>query len=388
MYGNVRNPMRLFYGSIIAFFLVAVEPLVATPAVPCHASESLRLNATHNQFDGSSTGMRYRLHAPSPGVLAVEVLSPSSDLERAEVFLMDNCAYRGEVLASASVLHEIPGGLLLSVDSPGTVWIEVKPRNPLLPLPTFRVHTAFSREREEVDERTWPGADPPQECLGEATPITGDHLAGDHSVILTEIVDERDCDVLELTAEVGGLAWIEAEGAELKGQLFHGATCASGARVTEGELGSGQRLTALLQPTTYRLVIDSNGDGVGSYDLKLRFYDLCSSVATDDHGDTALCATPIELGGRIEGELKGKEWGDEDFFTFQLDESQTLAVVGSEGTQVSLFDSTGRRLFENRLCGGNHPFQVAGRLPPGRYHVRVESVLPSMNTYMLSVESL
>lgn len=125
------------------------------------------------------------------------------------------------------------------------------------------------------------------------------------------------------------------------------------------------------------------GAGVG-FDLS----ESCAwQIAEDDHGDSALCATPLSMGS-IRGTLQGgglhrRNRRDVDMFRFELPESEDgswwqvdlrLSFPGGSAQEVmgNLIDDRGNRLGFQRSSREVSGFRFARALAPGTYFLRVE----------------
>ncbi len=120
-----------------------------------------------------------------------------------------------------------------------------------------------------------------------------------------------------------------------------------------------------------------------------RFRGACGALAADDHGDTFLCATPLELGGEVKGEI-WNVWGDdEDLFVFQLDELTTVRVEATaDGAAFGgLYDRYGHRLHV-RTRNDDAGWRLVTTLAPGPYSLRLTGKDGLGGGYRLSVETV
>ncbi len=116
---------------------------------------------------------------------------------------------------------------------------------------------------------------------------------------------------------------------------------------------------------------------------------MCRSGEVDDHGDTVACATTLDPGDALTGEI-WNDWGDDqDFFAFRLTELQTveIATTGWTDTFGSLYDRSGHRLATDDDGGSGDNFRIAKTLTPGWYYVRIEGRQRSEGAYALSVNA-
>ncbi len=97
---------------------------------------------------------------------------------------------------------------------------------------------------------------------------------------------------------------------------------------------------------------------------------LCSSLTSDDHGDTFACASTASFEQPSQGALWAGETGG-DMFTFWFDERSTIiAEARGDGPQpkLAVFDSHGQRLDRPSGQAGS---RWVGTLTPGQYFVEV-----------------
>lgn len=117
--------------------------------------------------------------------------------------------------------------------------------------------------------------------------------------------------------------------------------------------------------------------------------ELCPPAEADDHGDTALCATWLPLGGEAAGTLGNAFGDDEDYFLFVLEDQATVAIelVAGEASFGILYDERQQRL---SACDGRRPAgsRLVRTLGPGRYFVRVGSANGAEEPFLLRVSRL
>ncbi len=117
---------------------------------------------------------------------------------------------------------------------------------------------------------------------------------------------------------------------------------------------------------------------------------LCRDHDFDDHSDNLLCATPVELGGSIPGEIDNG-WGDDhDVFVFELSAVRSVQIEtsGEVDTFGGLYDRRGQRLAATHGGGDNANFRLAKTLQPGLYFVRVEGAAWSRGAYALTIDTV
>ncbi len=112
----------------------------------------------------------------------------------------------------------------------------------------------------------------------------------------------------------------------------------------------------------------------------------CVLDASDDHGDTPGCATPLVAGQVLAAEL-GNGWGDDvDVFAFTLRRARTvrLETRGGIDTLGTLIDRFGHRLATDDDGGTDGGFRLVRVLAPGRYFLRVEGSGGAEGAYQLA----
>ncbi len=119
--------------------------------------------------------------------------------------------------------------------------------------------------------------------------------------------------------------------------------------------------------------------------------ELCRQVRRDDHPDVLPCATRLELGRSVAGEI-ANAWGDDpDVFAFELAAPETVRLwLASEAeTAVSLYDSRGRRLaLAGEGTSGAPAWRRVTTLGPGSYFLRVQGWQGAGGAYELEVMAL
>lgn len=120
---------------------------------------------------------------------------------------------------------------------------------------------------------------------------------------------------------------------------------------------------------------DSPKDKQGPWDLTeaSALAPPCRAAQTDDHGDTARCATWLsELPAEASGEIINPTQDDEDVFGFDLDTAGRVQILLDSKADLGLMleNALGQRLIvDGGACGPQN--RLAMILLPGRYVVRV-----------------
>ena len=93
----------------------------------------------------------------------------------------------------------------------------------------------------------------------------------------------------------------------------------------------------------------------------------------DDHGDASACATVLQLGAPVAGEIELDD--DEDWFRLDLSEAASVAIytTGDVDTVGSLHGESGTRIASDDDGGDDTNFLIESDLSMGAYYIRVVS---------------
>jgi Bacterial pre-peptidase C-terminal domain len=192
-------------------------------------------------------------------------------------------------------------------------------------------------------------------------------------------VDEWDGDVLLIFTPLPGVIEIEGIGDGAESSLYTYGGTGSHPLVDSAYVGTGQGELQAILPAGYHCIEVAPGPGADDEDeieIAASFTDACHLGDPDDHGDSFLCATPIDVDDTASGEISASS--DHDVFTFTLTSTATLAIESTGATDVaaSLYDDQGVLLEADDNDGPNDGvnFQIVRSLSAGRYYVRIEGV--------------
>lgn len=118
---------------------------------------------------------------------------------------------------------------------------------------------------------------------------------------------------------------------------------------------------------------------------------LCQEVRRDEHADVFACATPLDLGLPIAGELSNPWGDDQDVFVFRLTSPETVRLWFSSELEASvgLHDARGQRLaLAGEAADGLSTLRRVKTLSPGVYFVRVQGWRGAEGAYELEVATL
>ena len=200
-------------------------------------------------------------------------------------------------------------------------------------------------------------------------------------------VDEWDGEVVKVVTPLPGVLEISGDGDPAQSSLYTAGDGETHPLVDSASLSTGSRTLSAIVPAGVHCIQVAPADGsTGDFEVSATFTDVCHLSATDDHGDSFLCATPIALAGSDSGEiLSATEAPDLDMFTFELTTATTVTIASSGGhVSGALFDSTGAPVAADNTGLANSTFSLANQsLAAGRYYVQVAGAEES--SYGISV---
>ena len=237
--------------------------------------------------------------------------------------------------------------LVLAVRDPGSYVFRVASEDSLTPLGEVKLSNAFLSERPAAGTGGPPGA-----CSGQK-----------HGLV--RVVGTKE-DEEEIEVEADPLAYCDP--------LVHLPT-------KEDE----EEIEVEADPQTHS--ISERGRTLHS-----RLAALCQRGPIDDHGDSFTCATFLNAGRAVSGQI-GNGWGDDsDVFTFVLGarrETDLWTVEIEAGGEIEtfgiLYDQHGHRLAKADGGESGGGFRIVDTLRPGTYFVRVEGGYGAKGTYSLKV---
>lgn len=102
---------------------------------------------------------------------------------------------------------------------------------------------------------------------------------------------------------------------------------------------------------------------------------------TDDHGATIATATPLAVGGSVQGSVGGVD--DADLFAVTMAGAGTLTLQSTGGSDLAaqLEDGAGAVLASDDDGGGWYNFKVVRALGPGTYYLRVRHCCSGTGDY-------
>src|SRR6185436_1444140 len=137
-------------------------------------------------------------------------------------------------------------------------------------------------------------------------------------------VEEWDGETVKFHTDLPGVLEINGAGDGSQSSLY-AKDDEESQFVDSARLGTDLRdLQAVAPAGDYCVQVRPPAGAEGDFTLVVGFTDVCHLGAVDDHGDSFLCATPIEVDGSDEGEIDSTPTGDVDVFTFTLESAATV----------------------------------------------------------------
>jgi Bacterial pre-peptidase C-terminal domain len=378
---SIRHAIGLQFFVLI---LAAALPLWAE----CETATAVTLNATYR----SSGDELLKVTAASTGVLTFDVASPAAAAGQPKVtFLGTSCTTPTGEGTSFTFIQETPAWLTLDVASAGTYYLEVEPQDPQQTLGDFKLLTGWAASPTTLEEESGLTAIISGPCTSPINLRGGGSFEQSRFVIAPDAIDQWDDDIMRITASTPGVVAIDVVNPEsdpVTATIFGDDECAAAAQLGEATLTpSSTRLAATMYSSDHTLKLVPADPESTVYEVAVHVYPLCGLGETDDHGDTALCATAIEVDGSDDGEIDNADEDDEDFFTFAVASQQSIEIESTGGTDTygSLYDASGQRLESDDDGGTDSNFRISRTLGAGRYFIRVEGAGGAEGSYGIEV---
>lgn len=372
-----------------AMCLVFLIGFITHPSAACDAVPL----ATDSTYRSESTGALSRhtfvLEVHGPGLVSLDISTPAAAMPRLHLEAAD-ATCTGFSPGGEAFVAENPRSWVFTVNEAGPVVFALASDDAELPLQAFKLRASFAAEPGAATEILIPAGDVPDQCgIGLEGGDSWLPPESQHSVFTNE-VDPWEDDIVIGRRTAGGVISFESDGLPLHVTLWSGSRCNITTETARGALvGSGERIAGLAYAETFEVAIDSWSGSTGAYALSVRGYDLCGEGEVDDHGDTPLCATALKLGATLQGDLTNSFEDDEDFATFVLESSTTVAIdlAGDGGTNLTLLNAQGQRL-GNWTPDASHHLTVTQALAAGRYFLAVTQVEVREVSWEVMVEGL
>ena len=373
--------------------LVLVTALAGASAAwaDCETATAVTVNDTYH----SSGSELLKVTLAGSGILTLDVSSPAAAAVQPMItFLGTSCTTPTGEGSDFDFVQETPAWLALLVSTATTYYFEVEPQGSQQTLADFKLIAGWVAESTTPDEENALPSDATDTCNASSTPLSEN--AFDHSRFVTtaENIEQSDDDIMRIAATVPGVMLVDivdAESEAVTATLFEDDSCAAAAQLGEAALTpTSGRLTAVVHSADHSLKVVPYQSADGAYEVAVRLFTPCGLGDVDDHGDTAMCATPIAVDGSDSGELANADDDDEDYFSFVLGSQQTIDIESTGGTDTygSLYDAAGQRLDADDDGGTGDNFLISHTLGAGRYSVRVEGAGGAEGSYGIEVSAV
>lgn len=361
----------------VFLFLGLTTTIPAAALPPCFTALPLSINTTLRS-PGSSGPEIFAIQVDEPGVLVIESSTTAAGSAPIVELVDHSCARRPSTYLAT--LHQTPTELALGV-SAGLHYLSVSPGDPAAAPSPYKLRVTFLGDPQGPPVLIQPSAEPPSSCSAAALPEVD--LAGTRCAEVSENTDPWDCDIIS-GGFPSGILVLQAQGVPIEASIYAEEGCQH--RLAEGVLGGyGSVVAAPVLAGEHRLAVESV-DAAGAYTLRLDHFPICPLGEQDDHSDSGLCATALELETPAGGSIANPYGDDEDAFYFRLDAQQTVAIdlQAAPGLFCRLFDDRGQRLTSDAECAGAVLVRTLGA---GLYRIKVMGS-SSQAAYTLGVEVL
>ena len=246
-------------------------------------------------------------------------------------------------------------------------------RNPFLSIPCIALFA--------VSILGGPNRAAAQDCQTALASSTGAvALSNGDSTSKKKGVDEWDGEVVKITTTLPGVLVLEGDGDGAQDSVYTQGSSTSHPLIDSAQLGTGLgELQSVVPAGTHCIQVTPGSGATGDFEVFASFTDVCHLGDVDDHGNSLLCATTLEMGGSpTSGEIDSPSTADYDVFTFEQEDAATVTVNGTGGTvSAGLYDS------EGALLDTGLTFQIPAALAATRYYVQVSG--EDESTYEISV---
>jgi hypothetical protein len=341
-----RMTTRILICLILGFSVVATPAIASGNDLDCKEIVSADLNSTLRGSGNGSDCQRIAVEVWEPGVLALTLSAKKPLL----IFAGESRGLDESDRRNILSLERSASQWILAVAQAGTYFFRVVNADPRQPLGSYKLDVGFVALEASVASASYGFQKAGSASVDEREP---EPEGVDEREPEPEGVDEREP---------------EPEGVDEREPEPEGAT--------NSLLGSGK------------------GSAAANVELSHLNEVFCAAVASDDHARSFDCATGVDFGAEMPGEI-ANGWGDdEDLFRFVLPGSPgfaawTVDITTSGGldTLGTLYDDHGHRLVEDDGSDRGN-FHIVRTLEPGVYFVRVEGRHGSEGAYRLRLDAI
>ena len=380
-----RKSLAIYVFIYLALSLNPAATARATDADMCHKANPIDPDTTHRGFRQPTTEAEcFTTEIPAAGTLMLEVSVPGgSEAEPWLDFLEYPCTDSEVPQEAPRFRARTADSLVLDIAEPGPYTFCVAAQDPRHSMGDYRVTSGFATAgswKDDPDEYQ-PEPDPFADCSSNAA---GYRTAGMLKDDPDEYQPEPDpfANGSSNTASYRRIGILKDDPDEYQPEPDPFANGSS-------NTPSYRRIGILkddpdeYQPEPDPVVFIPH---TSSCDLQR----ICQRRLADDHGDLSHCATPVNLGHPVTGEIRN-DWGDDyDYFTFLIEELTSVRIETTGDGQLygSLYDHNGYRLRDGDRGTEPGNLRMVKTLSPGRYVVRVEGRDGAEGAYELDVARL
>ena len=359
----LRVTRKLIATCIFALIVVSADWAFGLPNTGCLSANPLEVekpNEIHHIQGNDYTVSR--LDIPTPGVLSFVVFPPAvgptvPSLE----FLGRSCFV--EEPGALTYIERSPARFLVRVNEPGVYFVAL--RTPPASSGDFTLMATLAQSQSLDGIHAMLDAEP--QNINEGCEDPGDDET------LFSLATHQPPACLALTTST----------LEIRNSGTETATLTI---LQPGVLEIGRNVLLEVGPGKHNLGFEPPDDKGSSLSEAVRFYSICGPSGPDGHGKNFACATQVDLGDQVPGEIDAFSVTDRDVFTFTLDQESTVVLETTGGTDTlgRLFDRMGSLVAMDDDSGEAMNFRIGEPLAPGQYFLSVESATASEGSYVLT----
>lgn len=385
---SIRKPDPKLAGGVVLALLALLVPAALVAQNECAEATAVTLNATYRS---SGTEM-LKATLSSAGALTLDISTPAAAAQPKITFLGTGCPTASGEGSAFDYVQDDPAWVVADVHSSSTYYFKVEPEDSQQSLGSFKVRVAWVADLTTPDEENELTSDATDTCSTSSTAIFSGSLSDSTFGTVIQYIEEYDPDIMRGHINVPGIVTVapdDPNGPDLDATLYSSVDC-DGSSQLDGAVfsGSSGRIAAAMHPGDLYLDLGSHSASSGTFTVAVKLLAPCDLGETDDVGDSALCATDVDVDDSTSGEISNDDDDDLDFFSFVVSSTGGIAVqtTGSTDTYCSLYDEDGQRLEIDDDDGSGDNCYIERSLGAGRYFIRVEGD-GEEGSYGLSVSS-
>ncbi|MCG8458060.1 MAG: hypothetical protein MI919_17420 [Holophagales bacterium] len=349
---NLSKPRKKCFFSQFLLLTLLLAAGASTASTPDCVAPRLETGATLRGHVGEGESRVLRLEVPAAGLARLDAITPAVEGNTVNLDWLPSCtgSLSGETATGDAVLVEQSAShLVLATRGAGTLWLRVSARH----VGRYKLITGF---REAVVRDDVFDAESPESGRLRLSRTTF-HATGTALQSEPERVDP-DPDTLLARPDAPLLDLLR-----LSRPVRQQKSEPERVDPDPDTLTAGPDLGVAVQVVGYRGFCDA-------------------ATLSDDHSDTAACATRLLLDHSVSGTIDNSWDDDVDVFAVTLNDVTTFGVdLGEADLEAWLGDCRGRRLAAD---GGDADGRQSWTLGPGRYCLRVEGGDGASGEYRLT----